>query len=137
MLAECGIRLALETMTLMNASDTRLRYLDASHVETPIGNLSCATVVDEHDRPLGRLDGVLIDPAGRQVRYFILEARGWIRSHHYLLVAMPMRIEPDPKVLRVIGETGDVEHLPEVEPESFPPFSDADLIDAIFSHHAA
>ena len=121
----------------MDAHESRLRFLNASHVETPAGHLSNIAIVGESDRPLGRLDGIIFDPIERQVRYFVIRSRRWWRVHRYLLAAEPLHVEWDRRVLRLIGKRWNVDQLPEITPDTFSPYSDEDRVDALFSTHAA
>ena len=121
----------------MDKYERRLRFMNASHVETPAGHLSNVVIVGESDRALGKLDGIIFDPIERRVRYFVIRSRRWWRVHRYLLAAEPLRVERERKVLRLISKSGTLDQLPEVTPDTFSPYSDEDLDDAAFSTHAA
>jgi hypothetical protein len=121
----------------MDEYERRLRFLNASHVETPAGHLSNIVIVGESDRALGKLDGIIFDPIERQVRYFVIRSRRWWRVHRYLLAAEPLRVEWERKVLRLISKSGNLDQLPEITPGTFSPYSDEDRVDAVFSTHAA
>jgi len=121
----------------MDEYERRLRFMNASHVETPAGHLSNVVIVGESDRALGKLDGIIFDPIERRVRYFVIRSRRWWRVHRYLLAAEPLRVERERKVLGLISKSGTLDQLPEVTPDTFSPYSDEDLEDATFSTHAA
>jgi len=74
----------------------------------------------------------VVDPARRQVRYYVVEAPGWFRRRHYLLPLMPARLDREHNALEVNLDSADISGLDEVEPEEFPRFSDDDLITALF-----
>jgi hypothetical protein len=121
----------------MDEYEGRLRFLNASHVETPAGHLSNTVIVGESDHALGKLDGIIFDPNERQVRYFVIRSRRWWRVHRYLLAVEPLRVEWERKVLRLIGKPRNLDQLPEITPDTFSPYSDEDLVDALFPTRAA
>ncbi len=47
--------------------ENHLRYLDASHVESPVGILGDMVLRGPTDEKIGTLDGVIIDPVKRRV----------------------------------------------------------------------
>lgn len=115
--------------------DLRLRYLNAERVDTPFGTLASLPLVSPTDEKLGSVGGVLIDPLEREVCYFVVEARRLLKTHRYLLPLSPVPIDADS--LHVELESADLHSLREVKSDSFPSFSDEDLIAALFSTHAA
>jgi hypothetical protein len=48
---------------------THLCYLNASKVESPVGALAQLEVQTEDGKEVGALDGVLIEPTARRIRY--------------------------------------------------------------------
>ena len=54
-------------------SDRALRYLDGTAIECPAGKLEGLSLVSKDDEALGLINGVLIDPQTRQVRYYVVE----------------------------------------------------------------
>lgn len=78
-----------------------LCYLDAAHVESPAGCL-CDAELQNHDaQVIGRLDGVVIDPAQRRLYYYVVSRPGWLRKHRYLLPAdRPAQMAPEARTLR-------------------------------------
>ena len=117
----------------MTLEETPLRYIDASHVDTPAGSLNAIDVVDAADEPVGKLDGVVFDPIERQLRYFVVESRRRLRAHRYLVPMTPARLDAEHHKLHVELQHDDFDALTQVDAESFPPFSDNDLVDALFS----
>jgi hypothetical protein len=113
----------------------RLRYLQAERVDTPFGTLANLALVSPTDENLGNVGGVLIDPLEREVCYFVVESRRLLKTHRYLLPLNPVRI--DAGALHTELESADLHRLREVRSDSFLPFSDEDLIAALFSTRAA
>jgi hypothetical protein len=112
----------------------QLCYLEASKVEGPDGDLAGLTVQTRADETLGTLDGVLIDPSQRRLRYFVVETRGLLRRKRYLLSAdVPVRVEPERHSLRVDALGADVPLSDEFDVRTVRPFSSEDAIDAMFS----
>ena len=120
----------------MDRIDPDLRYIGAGNLTTPFGPLDGARMIGAADYTLGRLDGVLVDPRERQVRYFVVE-RGWLPRRHYLLSAEAARVEREEKALRVDVDQDELNHLPQIHPNALPAFSDDDLIGAMFFRHAS
>lgn len=78
-----------------------LCYLDAAHVESPAGCLSDVELQNQDDQVIGRLDGVVIDPARRRLYYYVVSRPGWFRNRRYLLPAdRPAQIAPEARTLR-------------------------------------
>ena len=113
-------------------SNEALRFLDAHQVETPAGPLHGLSLVSPSDAQLGKLDGVLIDPAERQVRYYIVKSAGWL-SHRYLLPARLARLEAERRTLQVDVEPDELTSCPEADVRSFSKFSAEDAVDAMFA----
>ncbi len=118
----------------MDANATNLRYLKANRLRTAAGGLDRAPVVSPAHRTLGTLAGALVDPVGRQVCYWVIESGHWPMKHRYALPLSTTRVDPDRQALLVDADADD---LQEVWAERFAPFSEEDLIAAIFSPRAA
>jgi hypothetical protein len=115
------------------ATDSRLRHLQAAKIETSMGSLDHIPVLSPTTGSLGQLEGIIIDPTERHVRFYVVESKRWFKTHRYLLPDSPMRIDPDCKALHVDVEADDLTNLPELEDNVFPSFSDEDLITTIFA----
>jgi hypothetical protein len=105
----------------------RLRHLAAAKVETPMGTLDDLVVVSPTDGPLGKVEGIILDPEEKHVRYYVVESRDWFTTHRYLVPDAPRRIDWNRKALQVELDAADLSHLPELRDDEFPPFSDEDL----------
>jgi PRC-barrel domain len=113
--------------------EPRLRYLDANHVDTPAGRLDGAVLVSPAKVRLGTLEGILVDPQHRQVRYYVVaRKRGLFSSRHYLLPLTATRLDRDRHTLEVDVEADEIPQLAEVDPDDLPRFSDDDLLMAMF-----
>jgi hypothetical protein len=128
-------RWLLPFQTVERQDELRLRYLNADRVDTPFGTLASLALMSPTDEKLGSVGGVLIDPIEREVCYFIVESRRLLRTHRYLVPLNPVRI--DAEALHTELESADLHRLREVRSDSFLPFSDEDLIAALFSPRAA
>jgi hypothetical protein len=118
-------------------ADQDLRYLDAHCVKYPLGTLAELDVCTKDDEKLGTIEGILIDPASRRVRYYVLGSQGWFRARRYLLAAdAPAVVEPAEKLLRVEASAAALDRR-EFDLASAPRFSDDDLLAAMFSPTAA
>ena len=107
-----------------------LRYLDAGHVEHPDGTLEGLAVCTEQNEQIGCVDGVLIEPSTRRVRYFVVDTVRPADDNHercVLPVDSPVVLDIRSRTLRVRG-SADMEPLP----DPVQPFSDEDVMTALF-----
>src|SRR3954466_2749902 len=112
-----------------------LRYLDADHVEHPSGTFAGVTVCSQDDENLGAISGVLVEPASRRVRYFVVERTVALFPRRYMLAAdTPAVLEANNQTLRILS---NVDHLERFDARRVERFSEEDAITAMFSHPAA
>lgn len=121
----------------MEHVDSALRYIAAGHVDIPGGALEGAKLVSPSDETLGTLDGIVVDPAARKVRFFLLRSRRSRETGLRLVPATPARLDAEQRTLHVELEPQDLPRFPHVDAETFERFSDDDLIAAVFASHAA
>jgi PRC-barrel domain protein len=113
-----------------------LRYLDGTAVECAGGKLNGLSVFSQDDEALGVIDGVLIDPGTRRLRYYVVQAARMFNRRRYLVSAdSPAIMMPDDRALRVEARS---ESIPRerFDSRSVPRFSDDDLLTAMFSSPA-
>ena len=115
----------------------RLKYVDAHNVDTPAGRLDGAVLISPTHATLGKLDGVLIDPRHRKVRYYVVETRDRSSSRHCLLRLTATRLDCDRRTLEVDIEADEIQRLDNVEPDLLPRFSDDDLMTTLFHSSAS
>lgn len=114
-----------------------LRYLDAHAVECPAGKLEGLSLVSQDDESVGLIDGVLIDPVTRKLRYFVVEVARLFNRRRYLVPAdSPAVVIPEDRALRVEVPSDSIERQ-RFDARSVPRFSDDDLLTALFSSHAS
>jgi hypothetical protein len=114
-----------------------LRYLDAWNVRCPAGTLADLSVRTRDDEQLGAIDGVLVDPVQRRLRYFVVESPARLLRRRYLLCAdAPARFECEGRLLRVEENSGDLQRE-RFDEDAVRRFSDDDMITAMFSNPAA
>ena len=115
------------------SDNSALSYLDASKVTSPAGILSELDVLSAEGRRLGRIEGVVIDAAARQVRYLCLRLSGLFGRRRYLVQADHLgQLESDRKALRLCGDlSNDAVH--DLDATTLRKFSDDDLLAAMFS----
>ena len=111
-----------------------LRYLDAEHVKHPSGTFAGLTLCSSDDHKLGAISGVLVDPASRRVRYFVVERGMALLPRRYILPAeMPAVLDAADRKLRVLATEDDLERF-DTKVERF---SEEDAITAMFAQPAA
>jgi hypothetical protein len=121
----------------MDVTIPRLCYLDASKVMGPTGLLASLDVLTRHDQPFGSIGGVLIDPAERQLRYFVIESPG-SPNHRYLLpIEAAATMAPEGTALRLDMETDDFTALDEFDWATVREFTEEDAIAPTLSRYLA
>lgn len=119
-------------MNTVEAADD-LRYLDAHSVRCSAGHLSDFRVCTEDAEQIGSVNGVLISPSLRQLRYFVIETPGLFTHRRYLLPAETGAVvQRDSKTLQ-IGSSKDELELESFKLGSVPHCSDDDLLQAMFA----
>ena len=116
--------------------NTSLRYVDASRVNSPLGDLAALDVRGADDQRIGRVTGVLIDPAQRRLRFFVV-ASGRFSGRKYLLPTDSQAcVDPERNLLRLDLDQEDLARYPEFSRSSTPDMSDDDMIAAMFARPA-
>ena len=118
-------------MTGGSPETVRLRYLNATRLEGPVPTFNRLAVLNSEGRRVGRLDGIIIDPAERLVRYLVVDDSGFFKHHRYLLPLAPTRVDTKRPALRVDVDRADLTWCEDFDPASFPRFSDDDLLAAL------
>ena len=120
-------------MVTPDADKSGLRYLDADHVEHPSGTLGGLDVCTAENEQLGPLDGVLIEPSTRRVRYFVVGGARPAPGRYVLPADTPAVLDIGDRKLRVTAHVEDLERLRETVAD----FSDEDVFTALFHSSAA
>jgi hypothetical protein len=114
-------------------SPSELCYLDAARVSSPAGVLADFDVVTASGEQLGSIAGVVIEAGARRARYLDVQSR---EQRHYLVQADHLaQVDSDRKQLRLIGT--DVPEVADLSSTEFRPFTDDDLMAAMFPSRAA
>ena len=119
----------------MDSIAANLRYIDAGHLTIAAGDLNGASVVGQSAGTLGTLAGALVDPGQRSICYLVVESRHWLKKHRYLLPLGVTRFDPAGQRLLVDSANADLREL--TDEARFVPFSDDDLMTALFTTRAA
>jgi hypothetical protein len=121
-----------------NGNDVEnLRYLEALHVRCPAGTLADLSVCTRDDESLGDIDGVLVDPIERRLRYFVVHSPSRLIRRRYLVAAdAPACFENGGRRLRVEANADDLE-VERFDERAVRHFSDEDVLAAMFSTTAA
>lgn len=124
-------------MKAETGDQSRLCFLAASRVGSPVGDLGSIQLQTLGNEPLGTLSGVLIEPAARRVRYFVVEKEGWFRRRTYLVSAdCPAKVEPGGNRIRLDVAPEDLRSMDEFDRSGVREFSEEDAIEAMFARVA-
>ena len=115
----------------MESNDT-LRFVEAEKLETPAGRLNDFVLVSPTDVTLGTLDGALVNPHDRQIRYYVVNTGGWFHGRRCLLPMTPARLETARHALQVDCEPEDLDQLARTDLHQFASFCDTDIVDTVF-----
>ncbi len=111
-----------------------LRYLDAEHVSHPSGTFAGLMLCSADDHKLGAISGVLVEPASRRVRYYVVERRIALLLRRYVLPAdTPAVLDASDRKLRVLATEEDLERFD----TWIERYSEEDAITAMFAQPAA
>lgn len=122
----------------MESGETDLRYISASRVETPAGLLGELDVFTGSAAGTCKVEGIVVDPRARRVRFFVLNSGARVTPRRYLVPMAASRLDARQKALQIDVEPAQLDSLGQSTVQDFPPFSDDDLITALFaSNHAA
>jgi hypothetical protein len=122
----------------MDVTFRRLCYLDASKVMGPTGLLAALDVRTRHDQPVGSIEGVLIDPEERKLRFFVIESPESQGSRRYLLpVEAAATMTPEGTSLRLDMEPYDFNALDEFDGATVRQFTEEDAIAPTLSRYLA
>lgn len=111
-------------------SGSRLRYVDASHVEATDLDLAGFDVITEAGKRLGEFDGLIVDPPARRIHFLVVQ-RGSLFGQRRVLVPMSVaRLDRDHRAVEVdVTSSAD---CPAFDAEEFAPLSDEDMLAALF-----
>ena len=122
----------------LDDGNSTLRYVDASRLRSQAGRLADIDLRGMDDEKIGNLDGVLIDPVERRLRFFVVESSGWFGTRRYLLPTdCPAQVDRNGRSLRIAVDRDGLAQCEEFERSSVPESQDADLLDAMFGRRIA
>ena len=112
-------------------------YLRASQVQGPVGDLSGTRLQTADNNAIGKLDGIVINPAERRVVYFVVQASSIQRARRFLVpVDALMRIGAD-DTLTLEVRREELAGCEEFDNQKVREFSDDDAVTAMFARPAA
>lgn len=113
---------------------THLCYLNASKVDSPVGALAHLDVQTENGEDVGELDGVLIEPTARRIRYYVIALGRRFGRRRYLLPAeASAQLEDNNKALRFPIDLLGLKSCREFRKGDVREFSDTDVLSAMFA----
>ena len=117
-------------MTSENA-DSELRYLEP--VQATIEGVVCddMTVRGATGSVSGRLQGFIVDPVARQLRYFVVRTSGLL-GRSRLLPVTAARFDLEHRAIELLTSAAEFTINRPFKRDRFPRFSDDDLLAALF-----
>jgi hypothetical protein len=122
-------------MPSRDESPSELCYLEAARVSSPAGVLSEFDVVTASGEQVGSIAGVVIEAGAGRARYLDVQSHGLLRRHYLVQADHLAQVDSARKQLRLLGP--DMPEVDDLGSARFRPFSDADLMAALFSSRAA
>jgi len=120
----------------MNTTQSHLRFVEADRLDTSAGRLNDVVILSPTGKSVGTLAGVMVDPADRHLRYYVIRSGRWW-SRHYLVPLRPARLSGDAHNLEVDFEADELTAFERVDHKRLVPFTEDDLLAAMFRPHAA
>jgi hypothetical protein len=109
--------------------ERNLRYLEAARVESDGVRLGGIAVEVPGLGRIGNIDGVIVEPGARRLRYFVIATED---RRRYLMPLEPMRLDTLHPAVEVVSRA-EPEGWTEFDPQAFDEFDDNDLVAALFS----
>lgn len=123
-------------MQHMDGDYSALRYVRASSLTGPAGHFSDVELRGRDDERLGEFAGVLINPAEGRVRFYVVEADGWLQTRRYLIPAdLGARVDADGRSLHMDMDREALKDCETFEGSSVRHYSDDDLLSGMFGVH--
>ena len=116
-----------------NSTADGLCYLSARHVARPGGTLDGLELCNSEHESVGTVDGVLIDPPERRVRYLVVKLEPFDRV--LLPVDEVVHVDSEAGVPRLATVTGA--RLLRFDPRTVRPFSPEDAVTSMFAPSAS
>jgi hypothetical protein len=91
---------------------SELCYIDALSLEGPLADFDHVDVRDRTDWKIGRLDGVIIDPAERRLRYLVVD-NDRLAPHRYLVPLDATQLDVEHRALYVHADLTSCEEFDE------------------------
>ena len=122
------------TGSLESTLGTNLCYLNAAKVDGPAGALGHLDVQTADGQEVGELDGVLIEPAARRIRYYVIALGRRFGRRRYLLSAdAQAQLETGSNALRFRIDLSALKACQEFRKGDVREFSDTDVLSAMFA----
>jgi hypothetical protein len=110
-------------------ANTALRFLPARKVRIGACHFEKFLVKNESGERMGALEGFIVEPGARKIRYAVVHPRGLLAQP--CLVPLPgTRIDAESETLVVDGSLSGCEPF---DRSSYPKFSDEDVVTAVFA----
>ena len=127
-----------ETVAFPADQSSTLRYVEAARLQSPAGDLAAVDVRGTDGQTIGSLDGVLIDPIERRLRFFVVASTTTREGRRYLLPTdCAAQVDAAGHALRLNLEPGNLTRCPEFTPSVVRDYSDDDLLDSLFRQRIA
>jgi hypothetical protein len=111
---------------------SRLRYIDAHHVQSSGACLDRLDVREGAGQQIGRLDGVIVDVEARRVRYFVVHSGTWLAPHWQVLPFFSARLDRNNWALRVDFDRTLAAPFSKLDRDALPKFADDDQTTGLF-----
>jgi hypothetical protein len=100
----------------------KLCYLDATQISGPIKDFEDVEIKDRRHGTIGRLDGIVIDPAEQRVRYLVVDNERFV-GRRYLMPLDAAQLDVEHHTLWVDGDDAPFAFYEEFDREDFRGFS--------------
>lgn len=117
------------------ADTAGLRYLEPEQTKIRGERCDGMTIRTADGHALGRVQGFLVDPTTRRLRYFVVRKSGplGLGGDSRIVPITSARVNLDDRAIELLDEDDEFEAAGRFSRNSFPAFTDEDFLTAIFA----
>ena len=101
----------------------KLCYLDATQISGPLEDFDDVQVRHRQRGTIGRLDGIVIDPAERRVCYLVVDDERFLRHRRYLMPLNAAQVDVEHRAVWVDADQAALTVCEEFDRDDFRSFS--------------
>jgi len=119
------------------AATAPLRYLGPDHAKIAGERCEGMTIRSATGRALGRVQGFIVDPVARRLKYFVVRTSGLLglTGDDRLVPITAARVNLEERAIELLADQDDLDRTDRFSQTRFPAFTDEDYLTAIFARN--